>query len=67
MNQPNAKLSKTDWRRVKKVATGPLLGPVPGQPAAREGQSAPARVARLGEYAAVRAKLSELLPPEKAR
>ena len=63
MSNPPNRLSKTDWRRVKKVATGPLLGPVPGKPAiASQGEAAPARVAPLGEYRAMRAKLKELAP-----
>lgn len=64
-NQPPKGLSKTDWRKVKKVATGPLLGPVPGQPQARKAQAKPAKSAPLGPLSVVREKLDAILEPEK--
>lgn len=64
-NQPPARLSKTDWRKVKKVATGPLLGPLSGQPQARMAPAKPAKSAPLGRFNVVREKLDAILEPEK--
>ena len=51
------KVTKAVARKIKKVATGPLLGPVePQAPSERQ----PASVARLGDFRAVQATLRKL-------
>lgn len=59
-----ARLSKTDWRTVKKVATGPLLGPIPGKPPARLSKPPSTKSAPLGRFSVVREKLEAILEPE---
>lgn len=54
------KLTRTQLRQVKKVATGPLLGPIePAVPAATQGPEggAETRVAPLGPIQGVRARI----------
>lgn len=56
------KLSKSTLRKVKKLATGPLLGPIPPLPPKRinTGELA-AKVAPLGSILTVRARLGQSL------
>lgn len=64
------KLTPADLRKVKKVATGPLLGPVPiperpGAKKAKKAEAPAARPAALGNFWHVKARLDELLDAEK--
>jgi hypothetical protein len=58
MSQPPRKLSAADLKKLRKVATGPLLGPATGR--AGSGDGAPATIASLGHFDRVRAALDRL-------
>ena len=59
MSQPPRKLSNADLKKLRKVATGPLLGSVAGTPtsATREGSATPALI---GHFDRVRATLDRV-------
>ncbi len=57
--QPDSlKLTRADARKVKKVATGPLLGPIPGDSATGPLASVAATPSLLGSIQQVRARLA---------
>ena len=60
-NRPPAKLTQADLRKLKKVATGPLLGASAGNPASIPPRPGSARVASLGNFAALKVRLNAIL------
>lgn len=60
MSQPPRKLSASDLKKLRKVATGPLLGPVAGRATALDGAGGPATIASLGHFDRVRATLERI-------
>lgn len=58
-----AGLTKADARRAKKIATGPLMGPVPGS-SSSEAQGEKAAPAPLGNMMSVKARIQKALEPD---
>jgi hypothetical protein len=60
MSQPPRKLSAADLKKLRKVATGPLLGPAAGRAATEPGPGVPVTIASLGHFDRVRATLDRV-------
>lgn len=52
-------LSKADARKAKKIATGPLMGPVSGQSPTETQEAEPAAPAPLGTFQNVKARIAK--------